>query len=177
MKFLRMLVIAIVAIVALVLIIAIFLPSQVSVERSTVINASDSTVFANLSSYLSRAQWDPWLKLEPSAKFTLSGPETGVGASYAWEGQEIGSGTMTIKEIVPMKSVHSELVFLTPQSGTSQVFWYIEPQADGTKVTWMFQSEMGWPIERYFGLMMDGMLGPDFERGLANLKSMIESGS
>ena len=46
---------------------------------------------------------------------------------------------------------------------------------DGTHVTWSFDSDMGaGPIGRYFGLLMDRMVGPDFEGGLANLKALAE---
>jgi hypothetical protein len=35
---------------------------------------------------------------------------------------------------------------------------------------------LGWsPINRYFGLMMDGMMGPDLEKGLTNLKDRVEA--
>jgi hypothetical protein len=31
------------------------------------------------------------------------------------------------------------------------------------------------PLNRWFGLMMDRLVGPDFEAGLANLKRLAES--
>jgi len=31
------------------------------------------------------------------------------------------------------------------------------------------------PIRRYFGLFMDGMIGPDYERGLGRLKTLAEA--
>ena len=51
-------------------------------------------------------------------------------------------------------------------------------EGDGTKVTWTNEGELGWnPISRWcnaFG-MMDSMMGPDFESGLANLKKKVEA--
>jgi hypothetical protein len=32
----------------------------------------------------------------------------------------------------------------------------------------------GNPVNRYFGVMMDRLVGPDFEAGLANLKALAE---
>ena len=32
----------------------------------------------------------------------------------------------------------------------------------------------GNPVARYVGLMMDGMVGPAYEQGLANLKEILE---
>jgi hypothetical protein len=44
-----------------------------------------------------------------------------------------------------------------------------------TQVTWVMDSDNGWnPISRWFGVFMDKMLGPDFEKGLAGLKSLSE---
>lgn len=31
------------------------------------------------------------------------------------------------------------------------------------------------PISTYFGFLMDGMIGPDYETGLQNLKALAES--
>ena len=51
----------------------------------------------------------------------------------------------------------------------------LEPEGAGTKVTWSFAGEAGRnPMMRYMGLMMDGMVGQDFEVGLANLKVLAE---
>ena len=45
----------------------------------------------------------------------------------------------------------------------------------GTHVTWSFDSEFGLNlVGRYFGLMLDGIVGPDYEKGLQNLKTMAE---
>lgn len=33
------------------------------------------------------------------------------------------------------------------------------------------------PVNRYMSLMMDGMIGPDFELGLENLKTVVENRS
>ena len=39
-----------------------------------------------------------------------------------------------------------------------------------TNVKWVMEGDMGNnPIKKYFGLMMDKMMGPDFENGLKNL--------
>ena len=44
------------------------------------------------------------------------------------------------------------------------------------KVTWFNQGDLGWnPVSRYFGLLMDKMMGPDFEEGLENLRRKAES--
>ena len=47
--------------------------------------------------------------------------------------------------------------------------------AAGTRVTWTNEGDMGAnPVNRYFGLFMDRLVGPDFEGGLKNLKALVE---
>jgi hypothetical protein len=56
--------------------------------------------------------------------------------------------------------------------------WSVWNQRDAAmKIgTWTNEGEMGGnPINRWFGLMMDRMVGPDFEAGLANLKKLAEA--
>ena len=51
----------------------------------------------------------------------------------------------------------------------------LRPEGSGTRVTWTNEGDMGTnPVNRYFGLMMDSMVGPDFEAGLKNLKALAE---
>jgi carbon monoxide dehydrogenase subunit G len=53
----------------------------------------------------------------------------------------------------------------------------LTPEGEGTRVTWTNEGDMGGnPVNRYFGLLMDRMVGPDFEAGLANLKAAAERG-
>jgi hypothetical protein len=174
MKIVKKVLIVIAILVVLVLLVALFLPSQVHVERNAQINAPDSVVYAYLIDFNNRTSWDPWFEMEPSAEVTISGSEKGVGARYAWKGEEIGSGEMTIVEVQENKSIKSRLVFIEPQSSESDVLWTLEGSENSTKITWAFDTDMGYPVERYFGLLMDNMLGPSFENGLSNLKNVIE---
>ena len=169
MKILKIILIVLVAIIALLLVVAVFLPSEVTVERSAVIEAPDSVVYDYITDFTERANWDPWLEMDPDAKVTLNEIPNGVGAGYAWEGEVTGSGKMVIDEVVENKSVKSTIKFFAPQTGEGKIEWRLEPVENGTNLTWVFNSEMGYPIERFFGLMMDGMLGPSLEKGLSNI--------
>ena len=51
----------------------------------------------------------------------------------------------------------------------------LEPAGSATKVTWSNFGDLGGnPLVRYFGLVMDKMVGADFEAGLAGLKALAE---
>src|SRR5688500_20324481 len=77
-------------------------PDTYRVERSTVIDAPASVVFAQLDDFQSWAAWSPWEKLDPQMKKTFQGPPEGVGAGYSWQGnKKVGSGKMTIVDSQP----------------------------------------------------------------------------
>ena len=51
----------------------------------------------------------------------------------------------------------------------------LKPEGNQTQVTWGFESELGLnPMSRWMGLMMDNWVGGDYERGLVNLKTLVE---
>jgi carbon monoxide dehydrogenase subunit G len=54
-------------------------------------------------------------------------------------------------------------------------YFDLEAEGEGTRVTWTVEMDMGNnPVGRWMGLMMDGMVGKDFDAGLANLKAKAE---
>ena len=51
----------------------------------------------------------------------------------------------------------------------------LEPEGDTTRVRWQFDTEFGWDLlGRYVGLMLDGMIGTSYDKGLKELKARIE---
>jgi hypothetical protein len=55
----------------------------------------------------------------------------------------------------------------------------LEPSPGGaTRVTMSMEGDLGRsPVNRWFGLFMDRLAGPDFEQGLANLRKLCEAPS
>jgi hypothetical protein len=57
----------------------------------------------------------------------------------------------------------------------AEAWWLLSPEGDGTRVTWGLDSDMGNnPIGRWMGLMLDGFVGADYERGLEQLRQTVE---
>lgn len=74
----------------------------------------------------------------------------------------------------PDKRVAFELYFPDFDS-TSAGELTFAPEGSATRVAWTMHGDMGGnPIARWFSLFMDGMVGKDFEAGLANLKALAE---
>jgi uncharacterized protein YndB with AHSA1/START domain len=176
MKVIKWIFIVLVIIILLVLLIAAFLPSEYTVERSSVINKPVEEVYASIVDFNLRQQWDPWLALDPEVKVTLKVAEGWVGSRYAWESdmKNLGKGEMIIENVVENESINSRLVFLSPMEMESDVYWKFEATEGGTKVYWGNTGTLPYPFGRLAGLGFDSMMGPDFVRGLNNLKEMIE---
>jgi len=176
MKILKMLLIGLLALVALLVIVGLFLPSTLHVERSTVISAPQSTVFALVNGYARFNEWSPWARIDPQTNYTYEGPVQGVGAKQAWESEnsEVGVGSQVITASEPYRRVETELDF--GSQGTAQAYFDLTAEGDATKVVWGFDTSFGYNLMfRYVGLFMDGMLGPSYEEGLAGLKKLAES--
>jgi len=176
MKALKIGGIILLALVVIVLIMAAFAPSEVSVERSTVILAPRPAVFAHVQTFEKRDAWSPWMKLDPNMKLERIGQDGTVGAISKWEGNEdVGKGQEQFTLITPNERIENTITFLEPWESKSNGWMQLADEKEGTKVTWGMKSPMPFPM----GIMalfmdMDGMIGKDFEKGLADLKAIVE---
>lgn len=176
MAILKKIVLALAVVIVLLAAVGMMLPRNVHVERQIVIDAPAATIFALLDGYKQFNKWSPWAVYDPNAKYTYEGPEFGVGAKQSWVGdpKTVGKGSQEIVEVKENELVKSKLEF-TGQGPASAQFT-LTPEASGTKVVWGLDCDMGkGPVGRYFGLMMDKMVGKDFEKGLAGMKTLAES--
>jgi hypothetical protein len=175
MKILKTVGIVLLSVIVLCLVISFFLPSKVNVERSRVINAKPDAVYAQIANLKSWDNWMPWNQLDPNMQKTYGEKTEGQGASYSWvsENQNVGKGSITLTKC-DSNMVETELVFegMNPGKGC----YKLEPEGEGTKVTWSMESDMGNnPLYKFMALMMDGMIGPEFEKGLVALEKAAQA--
>jgi len=164
-------VIAIVAIVAVFLLIAAMQPADFRVERSATIAAPSGVVFPHVNELPRWEAWSPWAKMDPNAKMTYSGPASGVGASYAWAGNnQVGEGRMTIFENRPNEMIRIKLEFLKPFKATNTAEFTFKPEGEQTIVTWGMSGRKNFVMKAMVLIMgCDKMIGSQFEKGLADL--------
>lgn len=163
------------AFIALFLLVAAVLPGTYTVERSIEIDRPPALVYAQVTDYNAWLEWSPWPQMDPNAKHTVNGAPGTVGMTWSWEGDELGVGAMTIAALDENRSLHSTLEFKEPMQSIADDYVELEPLDGGrTRVTWRNTGELPYPVGRYFGLGMDGMLGPQYEDGLQNLKALCE---
>jgi uncharacterized protein YndB with AHSA1/START domain len=150
---------------------------QYEVVRSTTIAAPAATVHGLIDDFHRWPGWSPWEDIDPGMRRTYAGADSGVGAVYEWSGnRKAGEGRMEITEstepsrvvialefIKPFKSSNTTTFELQEQDGTTTVTWrMVGPKTFATKVMGIFKS-------------MDKMIGPDFEKGLAQLTAAAEA--
>jgi Polyketide cyclase / dehydrase and lipid transport len=147
-----------------------------SVERSITINAPASAVHERLNNFHKWVDWSPWEGLDPALQRTYTGPDSGVGASYAWTGtRKVGQGRMEITESTPNR-VALDLHFIKPFKANNKTVFAITPAGEGTNVTWTMTGPKTL-LSKLMGIFMsmDKLVGKDFDKGLASLKRVTEA--
>ena len=147
-----------------------------TVERSVQIAAPPERIYEQIVDFHNWTNWSPWEDRDPDLKRTYSGSEAGPGAVYGWSGnRKAGQGRMEITGTEEPKRVTIALRFEKPFKSSSETTFLLEPDGPGTKVTWRMVGPSS-AMTKIMGLFtsMDKMIGPDFEKGLAQLKSVAE---
>jgi uncharacterized protein YndB with AHSA1/START domain len=161
------------ALLAVLVVVVATRPADFRIARSRTINAPPPVVFGLVNDFHRWPEWSPWEKLDPSMKRELSGAPSGNGAVYFWTGNDkVGEGRMTITDSQPPHALTIRLEFLKPWAATNTASFEFTPSGAGTTVTWAMSGHNNF-VSKLFGLFMDmdKMVGPDFERGLANLEA------
>jgi carbon monoxide dehydrogenase subunit G len=173
---LKKILIALAVLVAVFIFVVAIQPSEFQVERTATIATPQAEVFAQVNDLRKWDAWSPWAKLDPNAKIAFEGPEAGQGAAMSWAGNDkVGEGKMTIVESRPGEAVKLKVDFAKPFEATSNSDFAFKPEGDGTAVTWTMSAHHSF-LEKAFCLVMNGkkMVGDDLEKGLAQLKALLE---
>lgn len=155
-----------------------FLEDKVQVTRSITIDRPAKTIFKSMDSMRDFNEWSPWSKLDPNTQYSYSGENEGAGSKMNWtsEQQTVGSGSQEITEFKPHEFIKYEIYFESQGDDPSWASFDIKENNGSSVVTWSFDSDFkGDVLKRYYGLMMDDMLGPALEEGLTNLKNVVEA--
>ncbi len=146
------------------------------VMREITINAPAQKIFPYLNNSKMAEKWGPWLETDPGAKMVYSGPDAGVGSRTSWDSKgQLGTGSATITESVPNERVLIRLEYTKPMEMIQDSVYAIRPIGNQSIVSWSVtgkNSFMGRFMCMFFD--MDKMVGSMFEKGLKNLKGLME---
>jgi len=163
-------------ILAIVLVMAAMQPDSFKVSRSATIKASPDKIAALVDDFHNWGSWSPWEHIDPKLHRTFSGPQSGTGAVYSWQGNsEVGAGRMEITRMAPAQAVEIKLDFLKPFESHNMTEFTLQPQGEQTVLTWNMSGPMPFSSKVMTVFKsMDALIGKDFEKGLANLKEVAE---
>jgi hypothetical protein len=163
-----------------IVVLMVSAPSTSHVESSIIINASTASIYKEANSFKNFTSWSPWAKLDPEAKYSYEGPESGVGSKLISEGPELGKSYQEIVESVENTRVRNVISFeQSPGKYISEII--LEPVDGGTKVTWTYDSDysqasgMNGSFGKIMEMFVTGIIQEQFGMGLQDLKEAVES--
>ena len=152
-------------------------PGEFKLSRSTSITAPPEKVFPYVNEFHNWEAWSPWAKMDPACKNTFAGAAAGTGAIFSWAGnKKVGEGRMTIQESRPAELIRIKLEFFKPFKATNTAEFNFQPEGNQTFVTWSMFGKNNF-MGKVFSLFVncEKMVGRDFEKGLAAMKSIAET--
>ncbi|MCB0646988.1 MAG: SRPBCC family protein [Saprospiraceae bacterium] len=146
------------------------------IEKSVDINKPITTVYDFIKISRNQDKFSVWNMADPNQKVTTSGTDGTVGYQYSWDStnKNVGAGKQTITKLMPNEEIAYLLQFERPMKNTAtSKFLTKELGPDKTRVTWTFEGETKFPMS-LFSFIFKGMLGKDLQKGLDNLKGLLE---
>jgi hypothetical protein len=160
------------------LLVSLFIEGDYSVEKEVIIRKQNQEVFAYVRQLKNQGEYSVWHKMDPKMKKSYIGKDGEVGFVYAWESnnENVGKGELEIAKIQDDKRIDMELRFFEPFQATNTCYMTSKPLAeDLTKVTWGFKGSMPYPFQILKYVMnMEVQVGEDLDKGLKNLKKILE---
>jgi len=176
MKVLKYAVLILFALVGVVLIVGLCMPKEWTVERSLAVNAAPAKIHPLVGNLEGWPWWMPWMEEDPAMKLTFEGKAGEPGSKMIWKSEKMGNGRLTVTRSDPATGLDYEMVmdeFTEPAHGS--IRYSVEGSV--TRLTWKDTGTFGSnPVLRLFGPLMEGMLEHYFDKGLANVKTIVEAG-
>ena len=146
------------------------LPSQIRVSRTRVIQSTATPLFNYLSDFRNWPHWSPWLLHEPECKLTFSKNQGSEGSAYAWDGQIIRAGEITLSKLQKPNLLRLDLRFLKPFRSRAVTEMQVKAaqHPGATELCWSLSSRLPL-LTRPMRSKMEKMIGLDFEIGMALL--------
>jgi hypothetical protein len=146
------------------------------IEKSIEINKSSKLVYEYLKMTKNQDNFSVWNMTDPDMKKKYQGSDGTIGYVYSWDSanRNVGAGEQEIISIVEGKSIEYAIRFFRPMQNTGiSKFEIISKAEEISSVVWIFDSPSKFPMS-LFSPIFKRMLGKDIEKGLINLKGILE---
>ena len=177
MNFLKTIGILLLILVLVFCTIGLIQPKTYAVERKIEIKVPSQEVYDYLCSWKQWKKWSPWEKLDSSMYSKIEGKDGQLGSRYNWNSRntEIGSGYLKFTKF-DKNEVSFDFNMMSPLNiKHKSSFNLMKVIERTTKVTWVIKGELAF-FERVSSIFwsMDDIIGQDMEKGLRNLKNLVE---
>lgn len=181
MKNIRLFIFFLVSVIIVFAIMTFMLPVSQKLTRTITINSTAAVVYEYIEKIENFKKWSVWTQQDSTAIYTLTGTDGTVGAASEWKGhpQISGEGKIEITSLEKNHQVTQQFYFVKPKKASAiSTIQLQETEKATTLVTWKFEmaTPRPWNIFNLFS-SLDKQVGKDFEKGLATLKYLVESGS
>lgn len=179
MKTFIVVLLVVLGIIILFLIIGVFLKKEYVVIREVIVKKPKTTVFEYIRLLKNQNEYSVWATMDPNMKKEFKGIDGTAGFVSAWDSQDknVGKGEQEILKVTDGERIDYEIRFIKPFESTSyasmSAFSVTENQ---TQVQWVFNGKMKYPMNLMLLFMnMEKMIGSDLQKGLQNLKTLLEN--
>ncbi len=148
------------------------LPGAFEVSTSKIIEADPDELFNRILDLRTWGQWSPWLLHEPDCALEFSENPNAVEGHYSWNGNLVGAGTLTHKQIDRPIYIEEELVFTRPFKSKAKVTFDFSQVEGGTLMRWTMYGGMPF-LFRPMVRRVKEMLAQEYELGLALLGGLM----
>lgn len=165
MRYIRLLVFSIVTLGLIITIISLFFPSAIHISRAVDIASGKEKVNTLIADPVNWKQWFPGA--DSAAYYMENGIVKGI------------TNTDNSRFVIKMVTDSSVVVEHTgAKGGSSMMGWRIISSGNqaGFSLQWYMDFNLKWyPWEKFSGLILDKVYGPDMENGLNKLKTLAEN--
>lgn len=135
-------------------ILTLVAPKRISVTNTQFIKASKQQVFDQLRFMKNFPNWSPFKVQDPEQKYTISGNDGQVGATFSWEGvKEKSKGLQKIVELKGNDYLKINCDITVPFQSNPTFAYQLREVNGGVELTQYFDTEMPVPAN-VFGMLM-----------------------
>ena len=178
MKIIIVIVIILLSILILLLIIGMFVKKEYTISCEVIINKPKTVVFDYIRLLKNQNEYSVWATMDPAMKKEFRGTDGTSGFVSAWDSdnKNVGKGEQEILKIAEGDRIDYKIHFIKPFESTSFASMStLSVSENQTKVIWEFKGKMKYPMNLMLLFMnMEKMVGNDLQKGLQNLKIILE---
>ena len=175
MKFFKKILLVFFGFLTLLFIVSVFLPANYEIVRTESYNCPQQKIYEYLSDITHLDDWFYITKsLDSSIVYKFSNDSVNHKSSVEWNGDLMGQGTFEFINLQANEIIEFKMSFQNNEVYKNGKI-ILSPSTSGTKLKWIDYGENGWnPVNRIFGLFIDGFLGPDMEKSLKKIKTNLD---